>query len=176
MKFYLSIVAFTAILFLSGSCTKVNDQAPGFDMLYQHEFYIPAGIGVFDVHHFQIENIPTRYNEYLAQHGKTNEEITGILTSQATVGGVFGDADLAFIEQVSVRVYDKSDPSDWVEIAYRQPVPLDPGNSLPLIPSLADAKRFLSDSRFSIDVVLWLRNTTQLESQVRLDLQLKATY
>ena len=36
--------------------------------------------------------------------------------------------------------------------------------------------RLETGARFSIDVVLWLRNTTQLESQVRLDLQLKATY
>ncbi len=176
MKFFASIAVLGAVLFLSGSCNKANDRAPGFDMMYQQEFFIPAGIGVFDVHHFQIENIPTRYQQYLDQHGKTNQDVTGIITSIASVGGVFGDADLDFIDQVSVRVYDKNDPTDWVEIAYRQPVPLDPGNSLPLIPSLADAKRFLSDSRFSIDVVLWLRNTTTQESQVRLDLQMKATY
>ncbi|MBP6826016.1 MAG: hypothetical protein KA165_05555 [Saprospiraceae bacterium] len=176
MKFYGSIFVFAAALFISGSCNKVNDQAPGFDMIYQQEFYIPAGIGVFDVHHFQIENIPTRFQQYLDQHGKKIEDITGIITAQASVGGVFGDVDLSFVDQVSVRIYDNTDPTDWVEIAYRQPVPLDPGNSLPLIPSLADAKRFMSDSRFSIDVVFWLRNTTQQESQVRLDLQLKATY
>ncbi len=176
MKLFVCIFALFAVLFVSGSCNKVNDQAPGFDMIYQQEFFIPAGIGVFDVHHFQIENIPTRYQQYLDQHGKTDQDVTGIIASIGSIGGVFGDADLDFIDQVSVRVYDKSDPTDWIEIAYRQPVPLDPGNSLPLIPSLANAKRFLSDSRFSIDVVLWLRNTTMQESQVRLDLQLKATY
>ncbi|MCB0527311.1 MAG: hypothetical protein KDC61_11130 [Saprospiraceae bacterium] len=164
------------LLFLSGSCNKADDQAPGFDMFYQREFFIPPGIGIFDVHHFQMENIPTTYNQLLDQHGKKTEDITGVITAKGSIGGTFGDADLDFIDKVSVRVYDESDPSDWIEIAYRDPMPLDPGNNFALIPSLADAKRFMSKSRFSIDVVLWLRNTTQEESQVRLDLQMKATY
>jgi hypothetical protein len=34
----------------------------------------------------------------------------------------------------------------------------------------------MTGTRFAIDVVLWLRNTTQEESDVRLDLELKATF
>lgn len=145
-------------------------------MIYRQNFTIPAGIGVFDVHHFQLKNIPTRYQQLLEQHGKTDADITGILTARAALSGIFGDANLQFVEQVSVRVYDESDPTDYVEIAYRQPTPLDPGNALPLIPSLADSKRFMTGTRFAVDVVLWLRNTTQEESDVRLDLDLKATF
>lgn len=164
------------VVVLGVSCKKDDDQIPGFDMQYQQDFTIPAGIGGFDVHHFQITNIPTRYQQSLDQQGKTDADITGVLTAQAVVGGVFGDADLSFVEQVSLRVFDESNPNDYVEIAYRQPVPLDPGNTLPLIPSLADTKRFFKNSRVSLDVVFWLRNTTQDETPVRLSLQMKATY
>jgi hypothetical protein len=163
-------------LLLGVSCNKNDDAAPGFDMIYQQNFTIPAGIGVFDVHHFQLKNIPTRYQQLLEQYSKADADITGILTARAALSGIFGDANLQFVEQVSVRVYDESDPTDYVEIAYRQPTPLDPGNALPLIPSLADSKRFMTGTRFAIDVVLWLRNTTQEESDVRLDLELKATF
>lgn len=172
-KFFF-LLFFAAIAGLS--CNKSDDQAPGFDMVYLQDFTIPPGIGAFEVHHFQIENIPSRYQQYLDQHGKTDSQITGIITAQATLGGIFGDANLDFIDQVSLRVYDESDPTDWVEIAYRQPVPLDPGNTLPLIPTLADAKRFFKNSRFSLDVVFWLRNTTLDETPLRLDLQMKATF
>jgi hypothetical protein len=165
-----------ASLLMGIACNKNDDVAPGFDMIYRQNFTIPAGIGVFDVHHFQLKNIPTRYQQLLEQHGKTDADITGILTARAALSGIFGDANLQFVEQVSVRVYDESDPTDYVEIAYRQPTPLDPGNALPLIPSLADSKRFMTGTRFAVDVVLWLRNTTQEESDVRLDLDLKATF
>lgn len=159
----------------SVSCRK-EDQAPGFDMIYQEEFTIPAGIGVFQVHHFYLKNIQTRYEQYLTQHGKTNADITGIITAQAVLNGIFGDANLNFVDQVSLRVYDEANPSDYIEMAYRQPVPLEPGNSLPLIPSLADFKRLMTGTRFSMDVVFWLRNTTGQETDLRLDLQLKATF
>jgi len=158
------------------SCNKDAELAPGFDMMYQQDFVLPAGIGVFDVHHFQIKNIPTRYQQNLDQYGKTNEEITAVLTAKAVLSGVYSDASYDMIQQISVRVFDAADPTDYVEIAYRDPAPLDPGNNLPLIPSLADTKRFFSQPRFSVDVVIWLRNTTQLETESRLSLQMRATY
>jgi hypothetical protein len=172
-----SIIFYAApFLLLSGlSCDKGQDVAPGFDMLYQENFIIPVGISEFEVHHFQFENIPTRYNQYLDQHKKTDAEITSIITSKAAITGIFGDANLDFIDQVSLRIYDPNTPNDYVEIAYRYPVPLDPGNNLPVIPSLADSKRFFSQSRVAIDVVIWLRKPTTQESEVRLDLEMKAT-
>jgi hypothetical protein len=175
MQYRIFLLLVCAALF-GFSCNKDNDQAPGFDLIYQQDFILPAGIGVFEVHHFQIENIPTRYQQSLDQHEKTDADIKGILTLQAVLTGIYNDADFAIIDQVSIRVYDASDPSDYVEIAYRYPTPLDPGNSLPLIPSLADSKRFFQNARFSLDVVIWLRNTTQFETETRLNLQMKATY
>lgn len=170
------ILLFSILAIMGLSCNKGPDILPGFDMLFQEHFIIPVGISEFEVHHFQFEDIPSRYQQYLDQHKKTNAEITSIITSKAAITGIFGDANLDFIEQVSIRVYDQSDPNDYLEIAYRYPVPLDPGNNLPIIPSLADSKRFLSQPRFSIDLVIWLRKATTEESEVRFDLQMNATF
>ena len=157
------------------SCTKDRENGPGFDLVYQQDFVIPPGIGAFAVHHFYLKNIPTRFEELLKQNGKTLEDIESVLTERATLAGVFGDADYDFIEQASVRVYYESDLKDFIEVAYRQPVPLDPGNTLPLIPSLANSKRFFTGApRFSLDVTLWLRKTTQDEFPTRLNLQMRA--
>lgn len=169
---------FTALLglMLSGlSCDKGEETIPGFTMLYQENFVIPVGISSFEVHHFQFENLPTRYQQYLDQFKKTDADIKSIVTSKAAITGIFGDANLEFIDQISIRVYNQDDPNDFIEIAYRYPTPLDPGNNLPAIPSLADSKRFFSDSRFAVDVVLWLRQPTTQESEVRLDLEMIAT-
>lgn len=173
IRFHLFISALCALLCLS--CNKDIDLAPGFDMLYRQDFIIPVGLSEFQVHHFQLQNISTRFQQYLDEHGKTNAEITGVLTSKAAISGLYGDSDLDFIDQVSIRVYDEADPNDYVEIAYRYPVPLDPGNALPLIPSLADSKRFFSMSRLSVDIVIWLRKPTGFENEVRFDLEMRAT-
>ena len=171
-SFYLLL----ATLFTVVSCHKDRELGPGFDLVYKQEFNIPVALNVFEVHHLQIQNIPTNYEPSLTQAGKTDAEVTGILTSTGNLGGIFGDADLSFIEKMSVRVYNGSNSDDYVEVAYREPTPLDPGNNLPLIPTLSDCKRMMIGSRFNIDVVLWLRKTTLTDTDVRLDLQLKAQY
>lgn len=157
------------------SCRK-DDLAPGFDMTYHQEFTIPAGINVFQVHHFYLKDIPTRYQQYLGQHGKTDADVADMITATAALNGTFGDANLNFVDQVSLRVYNEANPADFIEIAYRQPVPLEPGNSLPLIPSLADYKRFMTGPYFSMDVSFYLRNSTVVETDLQLDLQVRATY
>jgi hypothetical protein len=165
-----------ALVVLALAACKKDDVGPGFDMDYQGDFIIPPGIGVFEVHHFQLNNIPTRYEQLLDLNNLTDTDIKGIVTQSAAITGIFGDADLDFVDQVSLRVYDLSDPTDYLEMAYRQPVPLDLGNALDLIPSQANGKRFMTGNRFGVDVVLWLRRTTTEETSMRMNLRLKALY
>ncbi|MBL7827091.1 MAG: hypothetical protein JNJ57_10700 [Saprospiraceae bacterium] len=170
--FQLCCLLFAGLLTLS--CNKDNGLPPGFPVLYRQDFIIPVGLSEFQVHHFQLQNISTRYLQELTDHSKTDADILGFTTSKASLTGIYGDSDLDFIDQVSLRVYDEADPNDYIEIAYRYPVPFEPGNTLPLIPSLADSKRMFSKSRISIDIVIWLRKITPVENEMRLDLEMWA--
>lgn len=162
-------------LLLSASCKK-DDTGPAFDMRYQHDFTIPAGIGPLVAHHFYIKDIPTRYQQLLTQNGRQDADVVKIIPSAGSLDGIFGDADFSIVEKASLRVYEGSDPTDYVEVGYREPVPFNVGNSLGLIPTLSDAQRVMKGSRFSIDLVIWLRGTTQQETDTRLTLNLKAQY
>ena len=164
---------FVAVL-LTG-CRK-EDSRPGFDFQIRQDFTIPAGIGVFQVHHFYLRNIPTRMAQLLDQRNLKPEDITGMLTNQGALTGIFGDANFDFIDQISVRVYEDARPQNFLEAAFRQPMPLDPGNEVALIPTLADLSKFLNADQVSVDVALWLRRTTTEETLARLDLQFRATY
>ncbi len=163
------------IAFCMAGCKK-EDNTPGFDLIYQEEFALPAGIGPFVTHHFYLQNLNTRYAALLDQYGKTDGDVTRILTLQASLIGIFGDANFNIVEEASLRVYQESDPNGFIEAAYRFPTPIDPSNTLDLIPSLADTKRIMNQDRFSIDLALRLRGTTVDEIPVRLNLQMKANY
>ncbi|MEO6758987.1 MAG: hypothetical protein ABIO24_05995, partial [Saprospiraceae bacterium] len=126
---YLSLFTLLALC----GCHKDRDLGPGFDLAYKQDFNIPVALNVFEVHHFQLLNVPTYYTQNLDLAGKTDAEVSGILTSDGNLGGIFGDADLSFIEKMSVRVFKDNNPDDYIEVAYREPAPLDPGNNLPLI-------------------------------------------
>jgi hypothetical protein len=170
-----SLSAFMLFCLLLGiSCTKNNDQGPGFDMAYHQEFTIPVGLGTDVVHHFYFHDISTNYSQYLAQHQKTDADIARIIPEQFTLAGIFGDANFDYVDEMTLRIYKESDPNGYIEIAYRYPVPISPGNNLPMIPDLPDIKNFLSGSRFSLDLALRLRNIPQAEIQAKLDSQFKA--
>lgn len=164
------------LLFTLGNCKKDNELSPGFDMIYQADLTIQPGLSTDVVHHYYIKNISSRYLTYLSQYNKKDEDVTQILPLQMVLNGTYGDANYSFIDQAVLRIYNESAPNDFVEIAYRYPVPLDPGNSLALIPNEPNIKKYLTGSRFSLDLALRLRNITQEETVSRIELQFRAYY
>ncbi len=165
----------TLLLLTLLSCQKDRIGA-GFDMMYQREFVLPPGLGPFLTHHFYFRDVPTRFQTLLQENGKTEADIEGIVTRQAVLLGIFGDADFSVVEEASVRVFTESNPNGYIEAAYRFPTPIERSNQLDLIPSLADLKRIMKGERFSIDVALRLRRNTTDETPVRLTLTLRATH
>jgi hypothetical protein len=163
-----------ALLFTLGNCKKETEATFVFDMVYQASFTIQPGLGIDVVHHFYLKNISSRYMTYLSQYNKTDANILKIVPAQLVLNGTFGDANFDFIDQATLRIYDEANPNDFVEIAYRNPVPIDPGNSLALIPNAPNIKKYLTGSRFSIDLALRMRNITSAETMTRIDLLFKA--
>ena len=163
------------LLMLTTNCHKNDGPGRGVDLTYRQTFEIPAGIGVFDVHHFYISGIPTKYTATLSQAGVTNTDISRVTTIEGAITGLFGDANLDYVDRISIRAFE-SDPNNYLEIAYRDPSPLDPGNTIGFIPSLSDSKNFFSKDKFSLDIVVWLRKTTQETTPVQLDLKVRAEY
>lgn len=157
------------------SCNKEEDLGRGVDIAFRQTLEVPAGIGVFDVHHFYLYNIPTRYLDAIDQVGVSPDEVLRVITTKGNLSGLFGDANLDFIDRVSLRVF-KDDPTNYLEIAYRDPAPVDPGNTMGLIPSLADSKQFMSEERVNFDLVFWLRKTTQESTPLQFDLNLRIGY
>lgn len=168
------LLLFLCVAVVTG-CKKDNAPGRGVDLLFRQTFEIPAGIGVFDVHHFYLKNIPTNYTSTLGLSNITAADIVRVITTQGSMNGTFGDANLDFIDRLSIRVYT-DDPNDYLEIAYRDPAPIDPGNNMGLIPSLSDSKDFISAEKVNFDIVFWLRRTTTETTPVQLDLTMRAEY
>lgn len=157
------------------ACNK-ETLKPGFEIPFVAELTIPPGLNPFDTHYFIINNLTSRYDALLQQNGVTDADISGIATQQAGVFGIFGDENFDFVQEASLRVFPESNPDDWIEIAYRLPVPLNPGSRLDLIPSLADSKRILQMPRFSAALMLRLRRTPTIESDIRVNFIMRAQY
>jgi hypothetical protein len=167
-----------ALLCLVGltQCNKEEIFTKYANLVYRQYFDIPAGVGIFDVHHFYINQIPTKYLTSLTQSGLQKNEVTKVLMSEGSISSLFGDGDLSFVDRISIRAYADGDPTNYIEIAYRDPSPVDPGTSIGLIPSLASAQEFFQADFVNIDVVIYLRETTTESVNMQLDLTMRAGY
>ena len=126
------------------------------------------------MHYFNLENIPTNHEGLFSSNNVNANSDVRIVPLECSLNGLIGNTDYDFIEQMSVRICDAGDVSEncGTEIFWRQPVPLNVGNILDLIPSDIDVKKFLTKDQVNIQVKLELlrQNPPQfVETRLLLD-------
>ncbi len=156
-----------SILIIFSAC---RDNGPGFNMTYQRDFEIPAGLGVFDTHVFELNGIPTNKAAFLSTTGANENEITAILPKEAELSINFANVDFIFVGEVVVEIFTRED-NNGVEIFYRDEIPLNIGRSITLFPSLPEISEYLTGDEFNIRVELRLRDISPQFLETRLDFQ-----
>lgn len=124
--------------------------------LQDNEFTIPPTASPFQVHYFNIQDVPTNVEGLFETNNRTLDEAVGITPSAGQMVVIGDNTDYDFIQQMSVRICEAGDNSEncGVEIFWRQPVPQGVGSILDLVPSDADVKDFLSQDKVNIQVKL----------------------
>ena len=96
------ILLVLAIIIITG-CNK-NDADVKFEMAYEREFTIPAGLNVFDTHYFPIRDISI--GSYLAANNVTAADLVAINPGSARLSTKFsGLAEYDFIRDVSIVIF-----------------------------------------------------------------------
>jgi len=131
----------------------------GFNMTYQRDFEIPAGLGVFDTHVFELNGIPTNKAAFLSTTGANESDITAILPKEAELSINFADVDFVFVGEVVVEIFTREDNAG-TEIFFRDEIPLNTGRTITLFPSLPEIGRHLTGDEFNIRIELRLRDIT----------------
>ncbi len=159
------------IPFLWSGCR--NDEPILFELEFREDFEITAGLNTIETHHFLLRNINTNLDSYLSSFGYQESDISLINPNNATLEVLFGNSDLDFVFEVSVRAY-KENPLDYQEIFYRENVPLNTSSVLQLLPTLVDVKKLMQEDVFNIDVAFLFRNAPPQFIDARLTLDLLA--
>ena len=150
------------------NCGK--DETILFQMKYNEEFEIPAGLNTFETHHFLIRNITTNYDNLLNTFGREDSEVTTIKPQNARLDAIFSSAEYDIIREISIRVY-KDNPSNFQEIFYMDNVPLNTDGDLNLIPTLVEVQDKLTSESFNVDVAIQFRQTPTQFIESRLTLE-----
>ncbi|MFK8008755.1 MAG: hypothetical protein AB8H03_20515 [Saprospiraceae bacterium] len=164
-KIFLLVLPF---LFLFSNCKKDDDIL--FEMEYFHDFTITAGLNPFSgTHIFEVTDVPSLSDALFDQNGTTAEELNAINPGTAILRGIFASPDNSYIQEVSVKIFSKEDPTIEREVFYRDQISLNSSGDLGLIGTLVDAKSYLEKEDFGIRVELRLRDISPETIEMRLD-------
>jgi len=141
-----------------------------FRVNYEEEFQIAAGLSIFNVWYFEINNIATNWDDYLTANNRSETEITSITPRSARMTAIFSGADYEFIRRISVRLY-KNEIEDYQEIFYREDVPLNTGGILDLIPTLVDVDKKIMEEEMNVVIRMEFREAPPEFIETRLALE-----
>jgi len=159
------ILLFFLTIHLLG-CNKDPDSL--FDMPYELNFEVAAGLNTFEAHYFDISGIRTNAEDLLNANNVQDTDITAVQPKTARLLSTFADVDLDFIREISIRVFE-DDPDAFHEIFFRDNVPLNSEDFIDLIPALPDVKEFLLDDGYNISIRMEFRLPPPTFVTMRLD-------
>ena len=145
-------------------------EGPGFEMRYQRDFEIPAGLGVFDTHVFVLNGIQSNKAAFLTANGVLEEDITEIIPQNAQLSVNFANVEFLFVREVIVEIFTR-DEIRGREIFFREEIPQNTGIRINLIPSLPDVKDLILQDEFNIRIEMKLRDISPQFIETRFDFE-----
>jgi hypothetical protein len=144
-------------------------------MSYPIDFTLGAGLNTLQTHFYRTSGIQSQFQAQLDAVARQESEITSITPKFAALSTVFQDADLDFIRQIFIRVFDPSDPDNTNrEVFYLDPVPPNTRTIIRPFPGLANVKDITSLPVFGVEIGISLWEITPRTYDMRLTLELSA--
>ena len=147
-----------------------DDRVVLFDMEFEAEFDIPAGLNTIETWYFDIPNVNTFYSSFSG--GIDEAAITSIYSSTCTLDGRFGLIDYDFIRDIYINAWDPTDITSKRELFYRENIPIDDSNEIVLFGNLANVKEVLNNDLVNLEVRINFRNNpSNVENRLTLRFQ-----
>jgi hypothetical protein len=156
-KYIITIVLGATLLFPSCNDTQIEG---GFEMRYQKDFEIFAGLNTGITHVFEF-NLTSDFQNYINQYGVTEDKVTNIIPKYIRLSNLNGNLEYNILWRARLFI-SKMDGSLEYEIAYREPVPENTNFDLDLIPTLAEVPEQLKEDQFKLLLKL---NFSEIPSQ-----------
>lgn len=173
---YLRWLAGAAALLLASALTpSCNSDEARFDMTYQRQFEIQAGLAPFTAHVIKIEDIPTDTAAFFGANNVTSDRILKINPLQCRLFSQFNDTNFGFVELAAVIIVNPLDPDDRQEVFYRDNIPLTEDDVLDIFPDLPNVKEMLTRlPKYDLELVMRFREPVPSTLSVRLDWAFRA--
>jgi len=159
------IILFAATILVFAQCKKDSGD---FELPYDVEFEIPAGIDVIPFQNVEVEVPNFNIEQRFSAAGFTRDEVTSINARTIRLDILTGHPDFSFLERAFLEIRDREDATDKREVAYLEFIPNNQGNTLDLIPSLPDVVDYIKAGNFILTFKMDPRYSTGQVTRVRL--------
>lgn len=147
------ILAFLVSVF--GGCKKTDEFLFGGN--FETRFLIPSGLNTVLTHYITIPNVYTDFNRVATNAGYDAESIKSIQASYGKMRTVFSSDDLDFIQDISVIVISRENPSLRKEMYYSEFVPFNVNNEIKLQSGSAELAEILKEDFIDIEIRMNIR-------------------
>ena len=171
-----NVVACLALILLGLGCGKDNRDFI-FEMVYPDiNFEIPAGLGTFTAHVFEVPEMQSNIDFYLSNNSLDTSEIVAINPVFARIQALDAGVNFEYIREISLRLCPTGpEPCTAIdEVFFIDNFTTLRGDRIDLVPSLRNAKRDLTEQEFKMEVVFVFNYITPYSVACRMDLNFEA--
>ena len=154
--------------FLAYNCTKENQKQVLFDMVYQVDLEIPAGLNTIEDHFFVFRNVTSTFDSLLSFHGYTREDIGEVNPKSVQLTALYAGEEYGFVQELSLNLIDEDNNGFRSEAFWRNEVPFNTGGILEAPGTLINAKSFFLEPQFDFELRLDTRQFTDTFISTRL--------
>lgn len=172
---FISKLLFITLIFSLLSCNK--DTFPKkFGIRLERDFNVAAGLDILDAHYFVLNEIPTFYDNIIAQENVPAGTTIHLVPERAIITSQFGEVDFDFIDKVSVRIFTNTNLTDKPEAFYVEFIPNTVDNELELIPTSFEALPFLEGGLVNAEVKFLFKRTSPQQMNLHLVMDFRGNY
>ncbi len=146
--------------FLGFACKEDGQKSILFEMTYEVDFEVPAGLNTIEDHFFVFQNQTSILDSLLKFHGYTREDISEVNPQIAQLTSIFSGEEYDFVRELSLYLYVDEVDGRRSEAFWRPSVPLNTGGILEIPGTLINAQDFFFEPKFNYELRLDTRQFT----------------
>ena len=170
MSRILMLLAFVSLFF--SNCNE-DEIVQGFEMTYVRDFEIFAGLNTFETHVFQLTNFDAELESFLTLNGLTRADVKEIVPRAFRITNTTGNITFEDLQRVRLFI-TKTDGTLEREIAFFEPVPVNIGYQIDLVPTLAEVTEIIDSGDFHLELKLNYRTIPPQTIDARINVVFQA--
>jgi len=162
----LVFVVFLGVMSMFSSCGE--DVEPLYFVTVERDFDIPANLSTIPTHIFELQDVPTFYDEKLAVFNLSNDDVGDVLPGDASLTAVIEDLDWTFVDGMEVYLVSRVDATKRRRVFFTNQADFNNRKEVKMFNAFTDIKDVVSEGLIDLEVRINTREFVPQNIRARL--------